>query len=91
MFFHSFPLQSDHNFFKINSKIKGKCSLNAGFLKRKLRRIPSIKIDGCIFTFVITERPIRCKNQITGSGFKMVTRVQKVELICLATSTLGNV
>ena len=46
---HSFPLQrllcGDPNFFKINSKIKGKCSLNAGFFKRKLRRIPLIKID----------------------------------------------
>ena len=45
---HSFPLQrplhGDPNFFKISSKIKGKCLLNAGFLKRKLWRIPLIKI-----------------------------------------------
>ena len=45
---HSFPLHrplhGDPNFFKINSKIKGKCSLKAVFFKRKLRRIPSIKI-----------------------------------------------
>jgi len=48
VFCHSFPLQrpllGDHNFFKINSKIKGKCLLNAGFFKHKLRRIPLIKI-----------------------------------------------
>ena len=45
---HSFPLQrplrGDPNFFKINSKIKGKCSLNAELFKRKLRRIPLIQI-----------------------------------------------
>ena len=48
LFCHSFPLQrplcGDHNFFKINSKIKGKCSLNARFFKLKLRRIPLIKL-----------------------------------------------
>jgi len=48
VFCHSFPLQrplgSDPNFFKINSKIKGKCSLNAGFFKHKLGRIPLLKI-----------------------------------------------
>ena len=40
VFCHSFPhqrpLRGDPNFFKINSKIKGKCSLNAGFFKRKI-------------------------------------------------------
>jgi len=49
VFCHSFPLQrplrGDHNFFKINSKIKGKCSVNAGFFKHKLRRIPLIKLS----------------------------------------------
>jgi len=36
--------RGDHNFLKIISKIKGKCSLNAEFLKRELRCIPLIKI-----------------------------------------------
>jgi len=44
----SFPLQRPlrvaPNFFKINSKIKGKCSLNAELFKGKLRLIPLIKL-----------------------------------------------
>jgi len=45
---HTFPLQRplsvELNFFKINSIFKVKCSLKAELFKRKLRRIPLIKL-----------------------------------------------
>jgi len=48
VFCHSFPFQrplrDEHNFFKINSKFKGKCSLNAEHFKRYLRDGPLLKV-----------------------------------------------